>query len=65
MSDRAWLCPALMALVSIVLSACGTLPTQVDRPFSPALQPSAESPLVRIVQDSEPGTDIDRVSASA
>ena len=41
-------------LVSVLLSACGTLPTQVDRPFSPAQQPSADSPLVRIAQDSSP-----------
>jgi len=52
MSDRARLCRTLTALLSIVLSACGTLPTQADRPISPALQPSADSPLVRIVQDS-------------
>jgi putative cardiolipin synthase len=52
MSDRARLCPTLTALLSIALSACGTLPTQADRPISPALQPSADSPLVRIVQDS-------------
>ena len=54
MSDHARLWPTLMVLVSIVLSACGTLPTQVDRPLSPALQPSADSPLVRIAQDSSP-----------
>ena len=41
-------------LVSVFLSACGTLPTQVDRPYSSAQQPSAESPLVRIAQDSSP-----------
>jgi putative cardiolipin synthase len=38
-----------------LLPACGTLPAQVDRPFSPAQQPSADSPLVRIAQDSSPG----------
>ena len=43
---------ALLALV--LLSACGALPTQVDRPFSPAQQPSVNSPLVRIAQDSSP-----------
>jgi putative cardiolipin synthase len=37
-----------------LLSACGALPAQVDQPFSPALQPSADSPLVRIAQDSSP-----------
>jgi cardiolipin synthase C len=41
-------------LVSVLLSACGVLPTQVDRPFSPARAPSADSPLVRIAQDSSP-----------
>ena len=41
--------------MAILLSACGTLPMQADRPFAPALQPSAESPLVRIAQESSPG----------
>src|SRR6202022_3030517 len=41
-------------LVSLLLSACGTLPTQVDRPFSPAQQALADSPLVRIAQASSP-----------
>lgn len=41
-------------LGAALLSACGMLPTQVDRPFSPAQQPSADSPLVRIAQDSSP-----------
>jgi cardiolipin synthase C len=41
-------------LVSLLLSACGALPTQVDRPFSPAQQASADSPLVRIARDSSP-----------
>jgi putative cardiolipin synthase len=41
-------------LVSFLLSACGVLPTQLDRPFSPTRQPSADSPLVRIAQDSSP-----------
>ena len=41
-------------LVSVLLAACGALPTQVDRPFSPARQPSADSPLVRIAQNSIP-----------
>ena len=39
-------------LVSVLLSACGALPTRVDRPSSPAQQPSADSPLVRIAQNS-------------
>ena len=41
-------------LVSLLLSACGALPTQVERAFSPAQHPSADSPLVRIAQDSSP-----------
>jgi cardiolipin synthase C len=45
---------AMALLVMVLLSACGALPTQVDRPFSPAQQPSADSPLVRIAQDSSP-----------
>ena len=40
--------------MSVLLSACGALPIQVDRPYSPALQPSTDSPLVRIAQDSSP-----------
>jgi putative cardiolipin synthase len=49
-----WLRGLTALLMSVLLSACGALPTQVDRPFSPALQPSADSPLVRIAQDSSP-----------
>src|SRR6202163_575226 len=41
-------------LVSLVLCACGALPTQADRPFSPAQQAAADSPLVRIAKDSSP-----------
>jgi putative cardiolipin synthase len=43
-----------VVLASVLLSACGVLPTQVDRPFSPARQPSADSPLVQIAQNSSP-----------
>jgi putative cardiolipin synthase len=39
-------------LMPVLLSACGALPTQVDRPFSPARQASVDSPLVRIAQGS-------------
>ena len=39
-------------LVSVLLSACGALPMRVDRPSSPAQQPSADGPLVRIAQNS-------------
>src|SRR5688572_23664777 len=45
---------AVALLLSVLLSACGALPTQVAGPFSPAQQPSADSPLVRIAQDSSP-----------
>ena len=45
---------AVAFLVSVLLSACGALPTQVDRPFSPARQAPVDSPLVRIAQDSTP-----------
>src|SRR5438046_1553427 len=41
-------------LVSVLLAACGALPTEFDRPFAAAQQPSADSPLVRIAQDSSP-----------
>jgi putative cardiolipin synthase len=41
-------------LASVVLSACGALPPHVERPFSPARQGSADSPLVRIAKDSSP-----------
>ncbi len=37
-----------------MLSACGALPPQVDRPFSSARQASADSPLIRIARDSSP-----------
>ena len=49
-----WARGSVALLVLLLLSACGTLPMQVDRPFSPARQPSADSPLVRIAQDSSP-----------
>jgi hypothetical protein len=41
-------------LMAVLLSARGSLPMQVDRPFSPALKPSPDSPLVRIAQNSSP-----------
>jgi len=49
-----WLRGSIVLLVSVLLSACGVLRTQVDRPFSPAQQASADSPLVRIAKDSSP-----------
>ena len=45
---------AAAVLVSVFLSACGTLPTLADRPFSSARPPSADSPLVRVARDSIP-----------
>src|SRR6266404_3035830 len=45
---------SIALLMVVLLSACGSLPMQVDRSFSPALKPSPESPLVRIAQDSSP-----------
>jgi putative cardiolipin synthase len=45
---------SVAVLVAVLLSACGALPTQADRPFSPAQQPSVDRPLVRIAQDSSP-----------
>src|SRR5689334_21574704 len=50
-SQRIW--PPLV--LSALMSACGALPTKVDRPPSQAPQPSIDSPLVRVVQDSSPG----------
>ena len=44
----------MAVLVSVLISACGTLPTKVDRPYSPAQQAPADSPLVRVAQDSSP-----------
>jgi cardiolipin synthase C len=44
----------LATIALITLSACGTLPTQVDRPVSAALLPPADSPLARIAKDSSP-----------
>ena len=51
--DRA----VLAALASALLAACGVLPALPDRPSSTAPQPTADSPLVRAVQDStkDPG----------
>jgi cardiolipin synthase C len=41
-------------LAAALLSACGFLPMQPDRPPSQALAPSSDSPLVKIAQDSIP-----------
>jgi len=49
---------SIALLVSVLLSACGALPMRGDQPFSPALQPSADSPLVRIAQDSSPAPSL-------
>ena len=45
---------AALLFVAFALAACGTLPAQVDRPYSPALAPSIDSPLVRIARESTP-----------
>ena len=42
-------------LISIWLTACGTLPAGVDRTPSTAKTPSVDSPLVHIALDSSPG----------
>jgi putative cardiolipin synthase len=42
--------------MSVLLSACGTLPSGINRPFSTALKPFADSPLVRIAELSSPDT---------
>ena len=42
----------------VFLSACGSLPMRAEQPFSAALKPSSESPLVRIAQDSSPGPEL-------
>src|SRR5438105_8858068 len=48
-----------MALTAaVLLSACGSLPMQADRPFSAALKPSPESTLVRIARDSSPAPEL-------
>jgi putative cardiolipin synthase len=53
-----WLRAGIACLTVIVLSACGSLPMLAEQPFSPALKPSSESPLVRIAQDSSPGPEL-------
>jgi putative cardiolipin synthase len=45
---------AALLFMAFGLTACGTLPAQVDRPFAPALPPSIDSPLVRIARESAP-----------
>jgi cardiolipin synthase C len=49
---------AIALLTAVALSACGSLSMRVDQPFSPALKPSPEGPLVRIAQDSSPGPEL-------
>src|SRR3989440_4186737 len=49
---------AIALLTAVVLSACGSLPMRVEQPYSAALKPSPESPLVRIAQDSSPGPEL-------
>jgi putative cardiolipin synthase len=45
---------SLLLLTSVLLSACGALPTQIERPYSQRQQPSADSPLARIARHSSP-----------
>src|SRR2546423_6060478 len=49
---------AIALLTAVVLSACGALPMRTEQPYSAALKPSSESPLVRIAQDSSPGPEL-------
>lgn len=44
----------MLFVTALGLAACGTLPPQVDRPVSPALTLSNDSPLVRIARESTP-----------
>ena len=44
----------IAVLASVLLSACGSLPARTDLPLSRARQGPADSPLVRIAQDSSP-----------
>jgi cardiolipin synthase C len=46
--------PAALVLW-VLLSACGALPIQVDRPFSAEQPASPDSPLARIAEESSPG----------
>ena len=42
------------SIIVLLMSGCGVLPAMPDRPTSSALQPAADSPLVRAVQDATP-----------
>src|SRR5258706_1150066 len=44
----------LVLLLALGMAVCATLPPQADRPFSQALAPSTDSPLVRIARESVP-----------
>jgi cardiolipin synthase C len=48
--------PALLA--TLLLAGCGSLPQHVERPYSAAMNPSPESPLVRITHVSIPGPEL-------
>lgn len=41
-------------ILSVGLATCGTLPPQVERPYSGALAPAADSPLTRITHELAP-----------
>jgi len=51
---RLRMCGIAALLASGLLSGCGTLPTPADRQVSSTPQASAQSPLVKIAQDSSP-----------
>src|SRR6185295_3674894 len=44
----------VVALMSLCIAACGTVPKQAERSLSMARQPAVDSPLARIVHDSIP-----------
>src|SRR5258706_2029122 len=44
----------LVLILALGLAECATLPRQAYRPFSPALAPSTDSPLVHIARESAP-----------
>jgi putative cardiolipin synthase len=45
-------------LASVLLAACGALPTRPDEAYTRALPPSFDSPLTRIARDSTPGPHV-------
>jgi cardiolipin synthase C len=49
---------ACIALGALALSACASLPAQIDRPFSASIPPSSSTTLGRIAQKSSPAPDL-------